>query len=283
MVWDFRIDARRPVSGTSMRSTVRTPERDPGGRDRSRPGGSRQLLRRSECAARPRRRRSRSRRPGRPAPAWIGPDDTSPLNNLPQLLRDDTPMPVGFGAIFAPSLSDGDREPLVSVYQNGRLVQGKGRLGRRIVVRTGRLRDPRRLRDRQPAAVGQGPRGGRQDDGRATHLGGARRGGGGRDLRPVPRHLRDHPHGEPRGLRARLRRRRAARRGHPRLGAAARPLQDHPRRRHLSRPHRLRHGQAGGRPLDPLHPGAGSDRRALPGRRRGRSRSAPTHGGRAPT
>lgn len=137
MVWDFRIDARRPVSGTSMRSTVRTlsailaAETDRALVDLGKYFADPNAPRGRAVAARP----VEETRPA--GPGWIGPDDTSPLNDLKELLRDDTPMPVGFGAIFAPSLADGNREPLVGVYQNGHLVQGKGRLGQRIVVEPG--------------------------------------------------------------------------------------------------------------------------------------------------
>ena len=137
MVWDFRIDARRPVSGTSMRSTVRTlsailaAETDRALVDLGKYFADPSAPRGRDVSARP------VEKPRPRGPGWAVPDDTSPLNDLPELLRDDTPVPVGFGAIFAPSLLDGDREPLVSVYQNGHLVQGKGRLGRRIVVLPG--------------------------------------------------------------------------------------------------------------------------------------------------
>jgi ABC-type uncharacterized transport system auxiliary subunit len=137
MVWDFRIDAQRPVSGTSMRSTIGTlsailaSETDRALVDLAKYFADPSAPRGRALAARP----AQKDRP--PAPGWIAPDDTSPLNNLDELLRDDTPMPVGFGAIFAPGLADGHREPLVGVYRNGRLVVGKGRLGKRIIVRPG--------------------------------------------------------------------------------------------------------------------------------------------------
>ncbi len=135
VVWSFRIDARRPVSGTSMRSLVRSlsemlaAETDRALRDLGRyladPDAPRQVATRPAARAQ------------RPPPGVIGPDDSAQLRDLPQLLRDDTRMPVGMGAIFAPSLSAGDREPLVSVHRNGRLVTGKAKLGRRIIVAPG--------------------------------------------------------------------------------------------------------------------------------------------------
>lgn len=137
MVWDFRVDARRPVSGTSMRSTVRTLSAIlADGTDRALVDLGKYLA--DPTAPRGRAIAARPVEPTGPAGAgWIGPDDKSPLNDLDELLRDDTPMPVGFGAIFAPSLADGHREPLVGVYRNGRLVIGKGRLGQRIIVPPG--------------------------------------------------------------------------------------------------------------------------------------------------
>ena len=135
MVWDFRIDARRPVSGTSMRSTVGTlsailaAETDRALVDLGKYFADPDAPRGRAVAAQPVAEA--------PRPGWIVPDDASPLNNNEELLRDDTPVAVGFGAIFAPGLADGHREPLVGVYRNGRLVVGKGRLGQRIVVPPG--------------------------------------------------------------------------------------------------------------------------------------------------
>ena len=133
-VWEFRFDARRPVSGTSVRTTVRrlseilATETDRALADLGRyfadPGASRVAATAAPPPTKP------------PSPGVLVPDDTSPLNNLRQLLRDDTPIPLDYGAIFAPTLSDGDREPLVGVYRNGRSVE-RGRLGRRIIVAPG--------------------------------------------------------------------------------------------------------------------------------------------------
>jgi ABC-type uncharacterized transport system auxiliary subunit len=133
-VWEFRIDARRPVSGTSVRSTIRSlsdilaAETDRALVDLGRYFADPTAPRVPATAARP---AVEPRSPG-----VLVPDDTSPLNDLKQLLRDDTAIPLGDGAIFAPTLSDGDREPLVGVYRNGRSV-GKGRLGRRIIAAPG--------------------------------------------------------------------------------------------------------------------------------------------------
>lgn len=134
IVWTFRIDARRLVSGTSLRSTVRAlsellaAETDRALVDLGRFFGD-------------------PTAPGAPPAAPVaatrlrdagvlGPDDSSPLNRLPQLLRDDTEIPVGWGAIFAPSLSNGDREPLAAVHRQGRSF-AQGRLGERIAVPPG--------------------------------------------------------------------------------------------------------------------------------------------------
>lgn len=136
MVWDFRVDARRPVSGTSMRSTVRSlSELLAIETDRALVDLGRYLA--DPTAVRPPVTASRRAEVTGPLPpGWVGPDATSPLNDLPQLLRDDTPMSVGSGAIFAPTLSDGHREPLVAVFRDGRAVD-KGRLGQRIIVPPG--------------------------------------------------------------------------------------------------------------------------------------------------
>ena len=67
------------------------------------------------------------------------PNPKSALNQHPQLLADDTPMPAGKGAIFLPALSDSDAEPAVAVYRGGELV-GEGQAGRRVVVESGLYR-----------------------------------------------------------------------------------------------------------------------------------------------
>jgi ABC-type uncharacterized transport system auxiliary subunit len=136
LVWDFRVDARRPASGTSMRSTVRSlsellaTETDRALVDLGKYLANPAVPRVAAAAARP----AEATRPL--PPGWIGPDAGSSLRDLPQLLRDDTEMPLGTGAIFAPTLSDGHREPLVAVFRDGHAV-GKGRLGQRIVVAPG--------------------------------------------------------------------------------------------------------------------------------------------------
>ncbi|HTE55069.1 MAG TPA: ABC-type transport auxiliary lipoprotein family protein [Kofleriaceae bacterium] len=134
-VWDFHIDARKPVGGASMRSTVRAlSEMLAAETDRAVADLGRFLTDPSAPrVATPETVEAGEAAPP-PAPGVIGPEDGSPLNDLPQLLRDDTPIPLGMGAVFAPSLSDGNREPLVGVYRGGRLVTGKARLGRRIVL-----------------------------------------------------------------------------------------------------------------------------------------------------
>ena len=134
-VWDYRIDAKRPASATSVRSIVRTM--------------SEILATETDLAiadlgkylADPAAGRTPAEvvpieEPRQSAPGVLAPDASSALNNLPQLQRDDTPIPLGHGAIFAPTLSDGEREPLVGVYQNGTSV-AEGKLGQRIVVPPG--------------------------------------------------------------------------------------------------------------------------------------------------
>lgn len=133
-VWDYRIDVRKPVGGTSMRSTVRAlsellaAETDKAVAD---------LGRFLTDPNAPRAPPVEEAHAAPTAPGVIGPDDASLLNDLPQLLRDETPIGLGMGAIFAPALSDGDREPLVGVYRNGSTVTNRGRMGRRIVVPPG--------------------------------------------------------------------------------------------------------------------------------------------------
>jgi ABC-type uncharacterized transport system auxiliary subunit len=135
-VWDYRIDAKRPVSGTSVRSTVRVlsellaQETDGALADLGHYLAEPNAPRAPVQAAVP----APALPPGEPEA--VEPSDKSPLNDLPQLQRDDTPLPVGMGAIFAPSLSDGQREPPVGVYRDGSSVTS-GQLGRRIIVEPG--------------------------------------------------------------------------------------------------------------------------------------------------
>lgn len=61
-----------------------------------------------------------------------------PLNEVLGLNQDNTAMGIGFGAIFVPSLSGSDREPLVAVFPpDGSGVIAEGRPGRRIVLAPG--------------------------------------------------------------------------------------------------------------------------------------------------
>lgn len=130
-VWSYRFDRRRPVGDGSVRATVRVQ--------------SEMLAREMDRALEDLARHLS----GAPAPPPVEPvapveaarvDDpvirpsvTSPLNDLPQFLEDETPVSVGFGAIFVPALSDGEREPLVVVYRDGKPM-AEGYPGRRIVV-----------------------------------------------------------------------------------------------------------------------------------------------------
>jgi len=74
--------------------------------------------------------------PEAPPESLVLPDPASPLNQLAQVQRDDTPVPVGRGAVFAPTLSDGDREPRAALYQDGTEI-AEGQLGARLVVPPG--------------------------------------------------------------------------------------------------------------------------------------------------
>ena len=137
VVWRWRIDERRPTGGRSVLGTVRTLSDllstqtsraiDDLGRWLADPTAPRA----EEVEAPP--------EAGPPAPAEetvVGPDPDSPLNDHPQLQQDETPVPVGFGSVFLPALSSGDREPLVVAYRDGRAV-AEGRMGERVVLEPG--------------------------------------------------------------------------------------------------------------------------------------------------
>jgi ABC-type uncharacterized transport system auxiliary subunit len=134
-VWTYRIDARKPVAGASVRGTVRTmsellsQETDRALADLGRwftdPEGHASAQPEVALAA-----------PAQAGDGVVGPDDEAALRHVSGLARDDTPVPPGLGAIFAPSLSDGDREPRAGVYRAGEVV-ATGQLGERIVVAPG--------------------------------------------------------------------------------------------------------------------------------------------------
>jgi ABC-type uncharacterized transport system auxiliary subunit len=139
-VWTYRIDARRPVTGAAVRATVRVmseilaEEGDLALADLGAYLEDPDAPRAAQPAA--------ASRPdaadvlARADDALIGPEDGALFADLPQLGRDDTPIAPGLGAIFAPTLSDGEREPLVAVYQTGNPV-AEGQLGKRIAVPPG--------------------------------------------------------------------------------------------------------------------------------------------------
>jgi ABC-type uncharacterized transport system auxiliary subunit len=141
-VWSFHADGRRPVSGASARSTVQVLS------DILADETDQALADLAKYFADP----TRPRPPPAPPPAAapgpapdhgpaeaeahvIGPEDNT-MRDVPQLQHDDTPVPVGFGAVFAPTLSDGEREPRLIVYQNGHEV-ADGQHGRRVVLPPG--------------------------------------------------------------------------------------------------------------------------------------------------
>ncbi len=78
-----------------------------------------------------------------PAPAppaatsdTVAPPDDRWYDDHPQLRKDKTLVPEGMGALFVPSLELGDREPILSVTQDGEPA-AEGRMGRRILLRPG--------------------------------------------------------------------------------------------------------------------------------------------------
>ena len=137
IVWRYHFDERLPVGGSSARGTVRAVSRifsrevdravDDLGRFLKDPGGyfpdREAALDKAEAVV---------------DDGLVRPDTDSSLLDLPQVLKDDTPMPVGFGAIFLPTTSNGDREPVVAVYPDGSdeaVVEGQ--MGKRIVLEPG--------------------------------------------------------------------------------------------------------------------------------------------------
>jgi ABC-type uncharacterized transport system auxiliary subunit len=134
-LWSYKIDARRPVSGSSARSTVRVlSEILAEESDRALAELGRYLT--DPTAPAPTTPAEALVAAVQDDPGLIKPDDASPLRDLPQLRRDDTPLPPGVGAVFAPTLTDGDREPRLGVYRGGERVAG-GTMGRRIVLAPG--------------------------------------------------------------------------------------------------------------------------------------------------
>ena len=66
----------------------------------------------------------------------VRPSVTSPLNDLDQVLKDDTGIPIGYGAVFVPTLSEGNQEPRVALFQDGK-AKVEGTMGKRIVAAPG--------------------------------------------------------------------------------------------------------------------------------------------------
>ena len=134
-VWTFRTDTRRPVSGASSRSTARVlsdilaSQTDQALADLA-------TFLTDPTAPRPAAIPPPEPTVAAPEESLLGPDETSARNDLPELQHDDSAIPVGAGAIFAPTLSKGEREPRVGVYAGGALV-AEGQHGKRIVVAPG--------------------------------------------------------------------------------------------------------------------------------------------------
>lgn len=140
LVWTYQFDARRPVGEVgegSTRSTVRALSEMLQAQFDLALDDLAQYLDAPETP-----RLARMEEPEEaPAPAEPGairwrPED--PLNDLPGVHADPTPMGVGFGAIYVPALSATRQEPPVAVYdaESGDAV-AEGRPGARIVLRPG--------------------------------------------------------------------------------------------------------------------------------------------------
>lgn len=138
-VWSFHGDGRRPVSGVSGRSTVRVLS------DLFAEETDQMLADLARWLTDPTAPRPAAEAPA-PVPRGPGPvpepseDRVGPeiaeTRDLPQIQHDDTPVPVGMGAIFAPKFSDGEREPRVIVFQRDNEV-ADGQHGKRIIVPPG--------------------------------------------------------------------------------------------------------------------------------------------------
>ncbi len=133
-VWSYHIDATQPVAGAATRGAVRAmsellaAETDKALADLGRWLEDPSAARRPEVAK-------------QEAPVEtegvVGPDDTDMMRqHLGQLALDDTPLPPGQGAIYVPTLSDGEREPRAGVYEDGDYV-AEARTGARVVLAPG--------------------------------------------------------------------------------------------------------------------------------------------------
>ncbi|MBU1428928.1 PqiC family protein [Myxococcota bacterium] len=124
-VWRFTFDDRRAV-GLSARGVAR--------------GLSVLLKESTEAALADLRRHLRGEAPKAVVEApkagagYLQPSE----DDHPQLLKDDTPMPMGFGAIFLPTLSAREGEPIVTVVNEDTQQTIEGRMGRRLVLPPGR-------------------------------------------------------------------------------------------------------------------------------------------------
>ena len=139
-VWRWRFDDRREIGEASARGAVRVMSgllskhlgealadmgrylADPGGYRPPAPLATEGAD--SELAA------------GDPTADVIVPTSDGGLADHPQALTDDTAMPVGFGAVLVPAVTEGAREPPVAMYRDGELA-GEGSTGGRIIVPPG--------------------------------------------------------------------------------------------------------------------------------------------------
>ncbi len=126
IVWRWQIDERRAVGNGALRSTVRAlSEILAQGIERALKDLDRQLSGRPKKA------------PSKPEALIEIPNLIKPGERHQQMDQDDTPMPVGFGALFLPSLAERDEEPLVTVYSEGGEMKVEGQMGQRLVLPPG--------------------------------------------------------------------------------------------------------------------------------------------------
>lgn len=140
-VWQWRFDEQKPVSGEEVLGTIRVLS------DMTSQQFDLLQVELDNYLKSPETYRPKAEAPLAPNKSETEATSTvlkwskdDPLNDHPEVLSDDTPMPLGYGAIFLPSLSNhkanGARQPLVVVSQNGKAVS-EGRMGERIVLKPG--------------------------------------------------------------------------------------------------------------------------------------------------
>lgn len=130
IVWRFQFDDRRPAGDGLPRTTVRT---------------QREILAsRFDEALVDLDRHLKGEPPPAPVEAVASgpltdrvlPDPASPLNALPQVANDPTPIAIGRGALMVPAYTTGDQEPSVTVFKDGTVV-AEGQSGTRVVLPPG--------------------------------------------------------------------------------------------------------------------------------------------------